>query len=187
MFPEIRKRLEALEGAGFAWWVAGGWAIDIFLGRITRKHGDFEIAVDRSDQALVRRHFSRWRRSKVVPGEGTVAWLGSEFLQLPVHELHVSNGPVGIEVLLNEFENGYWTFRRNTAVKLERKLFALRIAPGLMVLAPEVVLLYKAKVDRKADRLDLVNALPGMARERRRWLRRSLALAHPGHDWLGII
>ena len=34
-----------MEGADFPWFVAGGWAIDLFLGTPTRDHEDLEIAV----------------------------------------------------------------------------------------------------------------------------------------------
>jgi hypothetical protein len=34
-----------MEGADFPWFVAGGWAIDLFLGTRTRDHEDLEIAV----------------------------------------------------------------------------------------------------------------------------------------------
>ena len=36
------------------WWVAGGWAIDLLLGRQTREHGDLDLLVLRRDQAPVR-------------------------------------------------------------------------------------------------------------------------------------
>ena len=34
-----------MDGADFPWFVAGGWAIDLFLGTRTRDHEDLEIAV----------------------------------------------------------------------------------------------------------------------------------------------
>ena len=32
------------------WFIAGGWAIDLFLGKETREHKDIEIAIFRKDQ-----------------------------------------------------------------------------------------------------------------------------------------
>ena len=43
------------------WCVAGGWAIDLYLGRVTRSHGDVELAIFRQDQSLLHTHFSDWR------------------------------------------------------------------------------------------------------------------------------
>jgi hypothetical protein len=34
-----------LTGEGFDWYVCGGWAIDVFLGKQTRIHKDLDIAV----------------------------------------------------------------------------------------------------------------------------------------------
>jgi hypothetical protein len=36
------------------WWVAGGWAIDAWIGRATREHEDLEISILREDQASFR-------------------------------------------------------------------------------------------------------------------------------------
>lgn len=34
-----------LPGMGAPWWVAGGWAIDLFIGAQTRPHGDLDVAM----------------------------------------------------------------------------------------------------------------------------------------------
>jgi hypothetical protein len=43
-----------LAGVTAPWCVAGGWAIDLFLGRQTREHGDLEIAVPASAFPVIR-------------------------------------------------------------------------------------------------------------------------------------
>ena len=35
------------------WWIAGGWAIDLFLGRQTREHEDIDVQILRRDQHAV--------------------------------------------------------------------------------------------------------------------------------------
>jgi len=30
------------------WWIAGGWAIDVYLGRQTREHADIDVSVLRA-------------------------------------------------------------------------------------------------------------------------------------------
>jgi len=32
------------------WYIAGGWAVDLYLGYVSREHGDIEILVYREDQ-----------------------------------------------------------------------------------------------------------------------------------------
>ncbi len=36
---------ELLEGAGAAYWLFGGWAVDFYAGEVTRPHDDVDIAV----------------------------------------------------------------------------------------------------------------------------------------------
>ena len=46
----IKEVQSLLEGAGFAWWIAGGWAIDLFIGYQTRDHCDIDVLIRRDDQ-----------------------------------------------------------------------------------------------------------------------------------------
>lgn len=42
-----------MRGYGRRWWVGGGWAIDLFLGRTTPPHDDVDVVVLRDEQQLV--------------------------------------------------------------------------------------------------------------------------------------
>ncbi|WP_216658533.1 hypothetical protein [Nocardioides sp. zg-1230] len=44
---------EALESAGVSHWFFGGWAVDLWVGRVTRAHDDIDVLVQRSDEAKV--------------------------------------------------------------------------------------------------------------------------------------
>jgi lincosamide nucleotidyltransferase A/C/D/E len=46
---DVVEVLDRLETAGVAASVAGGWAVDALLGRLTREHGDLDLAVDAED------------------------------------------------------------------------------------------------------------------------------------------
>ena len=48
---------QQLAGIRMPWYVAAGWALDLFLGRQTRLHGDIEIAVPDASFPEVRRRF----------------------------------------------------------------------------------------------------------------------------------
>ena len=54
-------------------------------------------------------------------------------------------------------------------------------------MAPEVVLLFKAKHEQPKDRQDLDVAVPMMERARVTWLVDALAIVHPDHDWLELL
>jgi hypothetical protein len=51
-------------------------------------------------------------------------------------------------------------------------------------MAPEVVLLFKAKPDRDKDRADLDVCLPLMSAAETEWLAGAIEMVHPGHPWL---
>jgi hypothetical protein len=42
------------------WWIAGGWALDLFLGEVTRAHKDLDVGIFRSDAATVVAALSGW-------------------------------------------------------------------------------------------------------------------------------
>ena len=63
---EVVARLMA--GYPRPWFVSGGWAIDLFVDRITRDHEDLEVGVFREDQAILYRHLSTWKLHKAAKG-----------------------------------------------------------------------------------------------------------------------
>ncbi len=42
------------------WWIAGGWALDLFLGVQTREHRDIDVQILRRDQQVVRALLQQW-------------------------------------------------------------------------------------------------------------------------------
>lgn len=102
------------------WGVAGGWALDLFLGRVTRPHADIDLAIFRQDQLTLRQHLRQWTFHKLVQGRRE-PWSDGEWLSLPTHELHAHqpDQPTNvIEFLLNERNENHWIFRRNPSVTL---------------------------------------------------------------------
>lgn len=179
------------------WFIAGGWAIDLFLGRVTREHADVEIAVFREDQISLQMLLRPWKLTKVVPGKmdanglkaaGEVKpWSVGEFVELPIHELYAerAEGEVTkLEVLLNETHGDRWAYRRNPAVTLPLKSAGLKSRLGPPILAPEIVLLYKAKHLREHDQADYDATYTSMTFAQRQWLKKAVATCHPGHAWV---
>ena len=180
--------------AGFSrpWFLAGGWAIDLWLGRVTRHHEDAEIAIFREDQAEIRRHLAGWTFDKVADtpeGHRALSWREEERLELPIHEIH-ARGVAGdlrdLEILLNESDRDVWRFRRDQRVTLPISEAGLFMA-GIPILAPEIVLLFKAKTPRPRDEPDFRNALARLTPAGRTWLRGALEMAHPGHPWIAAL
>ena len=187
-FGEVRKVGEALRGLRREWYVCGGWALDLFLGRVTRSHKDVDIAVARGDQSEVQGYLLRrgWNLEKAADGRLS-PWAGGEELRLPLHVVWCRNAahdPDFFELLLNEIGGEMFRFRRDPAVTLPRARMAFESPEGLPVLAPEVVLLYKSNSPEEYA-ADFDNAAPALSAEARAWLKGALDKVSPGHRWAG--
>lgn len=49
-----------MAGFGEPWALAGGWAVDAWLGRQTRRHGDIDILTAHSAQSAIFDHLAGW-------------------------------------------------------------------------------------------------------------------------------
>ena len=177
--------------AGFdrPWFFCGGWAIDLFLGRVTRPHKDVDVALLRSDQLAMQTYLLArgWTLEKAVGGR-LIRWAGGEFISLPVHTVwcrNTTHRPDFLELLFNEVEGDRFLFRRDRSIALPREQMALRSVAGLPILAPEIVLLYKAKSsDQPEYSADFAAVLPALDADRCDWLHAGLSKLHLGHPWL---
>ena len=157
------------------WGFAGGWAIDLFLNRQTRYHKDIEIAIWRKDQFLIQDYFRDWDLQYVSKGVLS-PWKKNTFIELPIHEIHAfhrqTKNACGnqLEILMNETKGEDWIFRRNPNVRLPVNKLFIRSVSGLPILCPEVVLLYKAKINEAKDKQDFQNTYPLLSVEQKEWL-----------------
>jgi hypothetical protein len=165
------------------WWIAGGWAIDLFLGGHHRTHHDVDVAVLRRDQGDLHHYLTGWSMTTIRNG-ASFPWLTGEYLVLPVHEIHATHGNERLELLFNEAEHDRWLFRRNTAISLPLHRLGCQSASGIPYICPEVVLLYKAKTPRQIDCEDFERTLPHLESARRSWLAGALRVCHPEHPWI---
>lgn len=174
------------------WWVAGGWAIDLFLGRQTREHEDIDVSFLRRDQDAVRSLFAGWdMQAALQPPRDEMwpfhSWAPGERLDPTIHDIWcrpTATQPWAIQLMVDDTRDDQWLFRRMPAI--ERTLAAIGgVTPdGIPYLAPEVQLLYKAKGLRPKDEADFAHALPALSLERRQWLSAALLRVHPEHPWL---
>jgi hypothetical protein len=168
------------------WWVAGGWAIDIFLGRQTRDHRDLDVALLRRDQAGLVGRLPGWEFAYATTRETLVPWHG-EPMEPPIQGIWARRpGPLGgpwtCEFLLNETTRWEWVYRRHDAVRrLIEEIGSER--DGVPYLRPEIVLLYKSTDLSATNEADFAAALPALDAAARRWLARSLDACLPGHSW----
>ena len=177
----------ALAGLDVPWCVVGGWAIDLFLGRVTRKHEDLEIAVPRMFFPAIRSHLER-RYALHVVGDGEVRRMKAGGTLPPEkHQCWVLDEAANqwrVDVMSEPGDAQTWIARRDQRITAPRALIIKQSRDGIPYLAPEAALLFKAKAARPKDEADLANALPLLSRDSRVWLRDALTIAHPDHAWL---
>lgn len=188
-FIAVEKVTRYLVGYDRPWFIAGGWAIDLYLRRVTRPHKDVDVGILRVDQKVLRRLMNGWDFQQVQNREFQM-WKEDEWLEAPVHEIHARR-PLGdpdhIEFLLNESSGDVWVFRRDHAITRPLREVRLRAPTGIPFLAPEVVLLYKAKNTTATDELDFRNVRASLREEARNWLRDALEVCHPRHPWAAVL
>jgi hypothetical protein len=166
------------------WYIAGGWAVDLYHGKVTREHEDIEIMVFREDQFFLKEYLNQWDIYKVEDNQ-LKPW-GTEFLNLPVHEVHAFNrkSDEKFEILLNETEKLEWKYRRDVRVKLPLMEVGRYTESGIPFLRPEIVLLYKSKNIRLKDENDFMEIKDKLSLDQKRWISNALTLQDPNHHWL---
>jgi hypothetical protein len=171
-FLEPRRIANILHNYNGSWAIAGGWAIDLFLGFETRVHQDIEIAIPRSEQLMIRQYLKHWKFEFVEAGEFK-SWKSGITLKMPIHEIHAYRNNSSLEILLNEIEDSFWTFRRDRRIRLESSKLFHKSSIGINYLAPEVVLIYKNKFKQPKDLFDLKQSIPKLSEEQLLWLKQA--------------
>lgn len=175
-----------LTAGGVEWAAAGGWAIDLFLDRVTRHHNDLDIVIWRDQQLMLPQALAGWNLRVAHSGQ-LRSWPRGQFLERPLHELHAQH-PNGarVEFLLNDRALGMWIFRRDLRIR-RPETAVIRQRKSIPFLAPEVVLLYKSKAPRPIDEEDFRNAAPHLCSDARAWLIDALDRTGAAGLWLDAL
>jgi hypothetical protein len=174
---------------GIRYWIAGGWAIDLFLGRRTRTHGDIDVAMLRGDVPALLPLLGDWEIC-IAHGGTLTPWDGGALA--PEHHQYWArrrgSSAWRFEVLLECHDGDRWIYRRDDRITLPLHRFGRTTGDGVPYISPEVALLYKSRrpghdIDRNAA--DFTAAAPALDDEARTWLRDALSMLSPEHPWLG--
>jgi hypothetical protein len=183
----VAEAAEALAPFARPWWVCGGQAIEAFTGT-ARAHDDLDIGFFECDLALLRDAlapaFDLWSA-----GSGMLRPLNTEFPTLHPEAGQVwirehAWAPWRLDLLATPYAGAEGRRVGDACVAMCRARGSRTHGDGVRYLAPELVLLMKAKLSRQKDEHDLAAALPVMHVDQRRRLRTTLERLHPGHPWL---
>jgi adenylate kinase family enzyme len=167
------------------WFVAGGWALDLFLETVTRPHGDIEMLIFREDQAVLQNYLTMSDGVSLTKLERGVEhpWTRGETLEPSIHQLRARSTDFDFDIFIADSDVEHWRFRRDRrVVRLKNEIGAIS-AHRIPFLIPEIVLLFKAKLLLEKDHADFTLAAPHLSAEARRWLTGALALAYPECVW----
>jgi hypothetical protein len=166
------------------WWIAGGWAIDLFVGRQTRPHEDIDVMILRRDQEALWTVLHGWELAAASNGKLEVLPSG---VATPPGVNSLWARPEGarwtVEFLLADADGDRWVFRRNRSVIRPIRDIGWAADDGLPCVVPEIQLLFKAKDPRPVDELDFRMAHPLLTGDARAWLREALSQTHPDRPW----
>lgn len=180
--PAEAARLFA--GVESPWYVAAGWAIDLFLGGKRREHEDLEVAVPRSRFPELAERLSGYDLFVPAGNERLAPFdPDSESHQTWVRER--STGKWRLDVFREPGDGDTWVCRRDERIRLPYTELIRHTDDGIPYLRPDLVLLFKAKARREKDDDDFAATLPRLSAVERANLRAWLASVHPGHAWLG--
>jgi hypothetical protein len=190
VFSPILIAVNSMRGFVAPWFVSGGWAIDLFLGVVTRPHADIEVGVYRCDQRELHRHMHGWLLDKAIQGPSGgqwVRWEPDEELQLPIHQIRAQRDDDDcreMEFFLNERSETDWISRRHPRLSRPIDQVTVMSSLGIPILAPEIQLLFKAKRTREKDQADFDRVIPRLSSDRHVWLTVALRTYHADHPWL---
>ncbi|MFE6097759.1 nucleotidyltransferase domain-containing protein [Streptomyces massasporeus] len=176
---------QQLVGISTPWYVAAGWALDLFRGSQTRAHGDIEIAIPAASFPEVRYRFPGYVFDAV--GSGRIWEEATPEVLAAVHQTWLRDPATGnylLDVFREPHDGDTWICRRDERIRLPYSDIIHHTQDGIPYLAPELVLLFKAKGARRKDQSDFDATLPHLSPAQREALAELLDRVHPEHPWL---
>jgi hypothetical protein len=179
-----------LGGIDAPWYVAAGWAIDLFLGGDHREHEDLEIAVPSSRLDEIVAVFPELDFFVITgPREATPLSEARDQLE-ETHQTWVREPETGLwrfDVFREPSDGNMWLCRRDETIRLPYDRVIERTEDGIPYGRPEIVLLFKAREHRDRDQRDFEAVVPRLEPESRKWLADALERVHPGHIWINAL
>jgi len=160
---EVAQRMS---GVAAQWYVAAGWALELFTADAAREHDDLEIAVPAALFGDIVTAFPGFEWD--VAGDGQV-WpypdQSANHYQTWLRE--PATGRYRVDVFREPHVGDRWVCRRDASITLPYSELILRTSDGIPYAIPEAALLFKAKQVREKDEADFERALPMMNRTQR--------------------
>jgi hypothetical protein len=166
------------------WWITGGRALELHLGRTWRSHEDSDVSVRRDEVAGILVPLAGWDIHLAAAGRLS-PWAGQaahgEEEQNNLWCRRHNHDPWCLDVTISDGDDRGWVYRRDPNIRVPWDRAVLFDAEGIPYLAPELQLLFKSKNFRPKDQLDAEVVIPELDADRQSRLRDLLPETHP---WL---
>lgn len=167
----IESLKQIIQDAAYDWYLAGGIALDEFLGRKTRDHEDIDILVNFKYLERILDYFNSYKVYTARNGSLSLSALNNIKSTDSLWITKDENESFIIEILLFEEEEGHWIYKRDNAVrkKIEDIYFDKN---DMKIIQPEIQLLYKMNSSnvREKDLYDYHNVYPVLEERQKAWL-----------------
>ena len=177
---------ERLKGLDVPWWIAGGWALDLYMGRQTRSHGDLDLAILRGGEAALRRQLRGWELFIADVGMLT-PWMEGEPFPAERHAIWArepGRDAFQLEIAVEQRDADRWTYRRDPRIGTHVEDIGRFTNDAIPYIRPDIQLLYKSKNARPVDESDLLTVLPRLDAAQRATLSAWISAGDPTHRWL---
>lgn len=183
----VQALASLLQGCSARWWLSGGWAIDHWVGRVSRSHGDIDISTLRPALPTLLGSLPG-HLEPFAATDGHLFPLASRLNDPDLHNIWLRDKRHGRWVLQLNIEAGdqaAWRYRRDPRIGLPWGL-AVRDVGAIPTGSPAAQLLWKSPQPRPQDDADLALALGTLSGAERHWLAEAIHTAHPSSPWVSV-
>lgn len=185
---ELDEVVRLFEACPARWWISGGVAFELHLGRSWRAHHDSDVSILRGDAAVLHEVLVGWdievaASGVLTPWDGSPLSVDADQNNLWCRE--TKDQPWCLDVTISDGDENWWIYRRDPSLRASWADAVMMTEDGIPYLAPELQLLFKSENHRTKDDRDAAEVIPALAAERQQRLRGLLRRDHPWQALIG--
>jgi hypothetical protein len=179
---ELRQVVRLFERWAARWWITGGMALELHLGRSWRSHDDSDVSILRTDATGLLTVLAGWdihiaAAGSLIPWDGRAPRAATD--QNNMWCRTAPDSPWCLDVTLSDGDRACWVYRRDPTLRVPWPEAVFRTDQGVPYLNPVIQLLFKSRNNRPKDDRDAREVVPALSLDQRGRLSELLPLGHP--------